>query len=129
MATSGATVLQAARMMSEHHIGALVVVEQESVIGVVTERDVMQRVVAMGLDPLDTLVGEIMTREVVCCEPSMPIAEARNIMKQRRIRHLPAIGPDHELVGIISIGDLNAHELDDQEVTIHFLHEYLYGTT
>jgi CBS domain-containing protein len=122
-----ATVLQAALVMNEHKIGALVVVDESRVIGMFTERDVLRRVVGEQRDPTKTLVAEVMTSEVICCTPQTTIEEARWAMKDRRIRHLPLVDSDHRLIGLVSIGDLNAFDASSQEQTIYLLQEYLYG--
>jgi CBS domain-containing protein len=122
-----ATVLDAAVLMNDHKIGSLVVLDQSHVIGIITERDILQRVVAQHRDPAATTVEQIMTDELVCCAPHTTVDEARFAMKTRRIRHLPVIDVDGSLHGMISIGDLNAHQAVDQEQTIHYLQEYLYG--
>ena len=124
-----ASVLDAALLMNEHRIGALVVLEEGRVAGMFTERDVLRRVVAEQRDPARTRVGEIMTDEVICGTLETSIEEARGAMKNRRIRHLPLVDGDRRLLGLISIGDLNAHEATSQEQTIHLLQEYLYGRT
>jgi CBS domain-containing protein len=123
------SVLDAALVMNEHKIGALVVVADGRVVGIFTERDVLRRVVAERRDPVGTSVAEVMTAEVVCCTPATPLEEARAAMKNRRIRHLPVVDPQQRLEGLISIGDLNAHQASNQEHTIHLLQEYLYGRT
>jgi CBS domain-containing protein len=123
----GATVLEAAQLMNEHRIGALVVVDDGHVIGMFTERDVLTRVVAAQRDPAATAVSEVMTSEVCCCTPETTIEEARVAMKNRRIRHLPLADGDRRLLGLISIGDLNAYDLNSHEQTIYLMHEYLYG--
>ena len=124
---TGASVLDAAVVKNEHKIGALVVLDEGRVVGIFTERDVLRRVVVEGSAPEKTHVGDVMTTEVACCRSLTKIAEARSVMKNRRIRHLPVVNEDSVLEGMISIGDLNAFEADEQELTIHFLHEYLYG--
>lgn len=121
-----ATVLDAAILMNDHKVGSIVVSEQSQVTGIFTERDVMRRVVVARRDPAHTAVMDVMTRDVVCCDMDCPIEEARSIMKTRRIRHLPVVDDDQNLLGIISIGDLNAHELNGQEIHINMLQEYLY---
>ncbi len=120
------TALQAALLMNEHKIGALVVIDQGRVAGMFTERDVL-RLVAEGRDPGQTSVGEMMTTEVVCCQPSTSMDEAKSAMKNRRIRHIPVVGDDDQLLGVISIGDLNACETADHQQTIFMMSEYLYG--
>lgn len=121
------SVLDAARVMNEHKIGALIVLDGEKVRGIFTERDVLRRIVAEQKDPATTTVGQVMTDKVVTCRPEIEVDQARNIFMERRIRHLPVLDADHRLVGMISIGDLNAWELNGQEVKIAALEEYLYG--
>jgi CBS domain-containing protein len=123
----GTTVLEAALLMNEHKIGALVVLEGGQVAGMFTERDVLQRVVGQRRDPATTTVGEVMSTEVVCCTAETTLEEARGAMKNRRIRHLPLVDGEGRLQGLVSIGDLNAYEASNQEQTIYLLQEYLYG--
>jgi CBS domain-containing protein len=122
-----ATVLDAALVMNEHKIGALVVIDLGRVAGIFTERDVLRRVVAERRDPATTPVAAVMTNDVVCCEAQTTVEEAATVMKERRIRHLPVCGPEYDLIGLVSIGDINAFHADSQERTIHHLNEYLYG--
>ena len=124
----GATALEAALLMNEHKIGALVVIDAGRVIGMFTERDVLRRIVGEQRDPARTAVADVMTTEVACCSLETALDEASGAMKNRRIRHLPVV-EDGRLRGLISIGDLNAHEMTSQEQTIHLMHEYLYGRT
>lgn len=121
------TVLQAARFMAQHKIGAVLVLEDEHISGMFSERDILQRVVAEGRDPATTKVEEVMTTEVACCTPETSVEEARGAMKNRRIRHLPVVDGDERLLGVVSIGDLNAFQVAHQEQTIFLLNEYLYG--
>jgi CBS domain-containing protein len=124
----GATVLDAALLMNEHKIGALVVIDDDrGVVGMFTERDVLRRVVGEQRDPATTAVAEVMSHEVACATPATTIEEARGAMKNRRIRHLPLVDDDRRLTGLISIGDLNAYQTSDHEQTIYLLQEYLYG--
>ena len=125
----GTTVLSATRLMNEHGIGALVVTEDDRVVGMFTERDVLRRVVAEERDPAQCRVGDVMTDRVACCRPETEISEARSVLKNHRIRHLPVINEDGQLLGMISIGDLNAYDADGREATIFLLQEYLYGRT
>jgi len=123
-----ATVLQAALLMNEHKVGAVVVTAGDGIAGMFTERDVLRRVVGEQRDPTATRVADVMTAEVVCCTPETTIDEARGAMKNRRIRHLPVVEAGR-LCGLVSIGDLNAYQMTSQEHTIHLMHEYLYGRT
>jgi CBS domain-containing protein len=122
-----ASVLQAALLMNEHRVGALVAVEGGRVVGMFTERDVLMRVVAERRDPEATRVSEVMTASVVCCSPETTTDEARGVMRDRRIRHLPVADADGRLLGLISIGDLNAQLQAAQEQTVFFLTEYIQG--
>jgi len=122
-----ATVVEAAQRMNDERVGALVVVDGDEVAGIFTERDVLRRVVAERRDPAKTVVGEVMTTAIVCGEPAMAIEDARSIFMTKRIRHLPITSETGQLEGVVSLGDINAWQLDGQEVTIKHLHEYLYG--
>jgi CBS domain-containing protein len=122
-----ATVFAAALAMNEKRIGALLVLDEGRLVGIITERDILQRVVAQRRDAAETLVEEVMTTEVACCQSHTTLEEARGVMKNRRIRHLPVVDAGERLLAMISIGDLNAYETTAQEQTIHLLHEYIYG--
>lgn len=121
------TVLAATQLMNQHRIGAVVVMNGDKAVGMFTERDVLSRVVAEQRDPSTTAVGDVMTRKVVCCTGETSIDEARSIMRTKRIRHLPVVGAEGQLIGLISIGDLNAWMIADGEATIHYMSEYIYG--
>lgn len=120
-------VLQATQIMNRHKIGALIVEDQGRVVGIFTERDVLRRVVAEQHDPATTKVGDVMTDKVVCVTVDTSLDDVRQIMKTRRIRHLPVVNPDQSIRAMLSIGDLNAHAIRDGEVTIQYMHEYIYG--
>ncbi len=124
-----AKALDAAILMNEHKIGSLVVLEEGRVVGMFTERDVLHRIVAERRDPTSTFVKDVMTRDVVFCSAETTVDEARSAMKNRRVRHLPVLDDADHLLGLISIGDLNAHQTTTQEQTIHQMHEYIYGRT
>jgi CBS domain-containing protein len=122
-----ATVFEAAVYMNEKKIGALLILDETRLVGIITERDILQRVVAQRRDVGETLVEEVMTTEIACCQIDTSLEEARGVMKNRRIRHLPVVDADDRLLALISIGDLNAYQTTTQEQTIHLLHEYIYG--
>jgi len=122
-----ATVLQAAHLMNEHKIGALVVVEDDRLVGMFTERDVLRRVVGEERPPSTTKVEEVMTKQVACCSRETPLDEARAAMKNRRIRHLPVVDEEGRLRGLLSIGDLNAYQTANHEETIFWMQEYIHG--
>jgi CBS domain-containing protein len=101
--------------------------EGPTVSGIFSERDVLRRVVAERRDPAAVRVREVMTQEVICCRPDTDVNEARSVFRNRRIRHLPVVDREEKLLGLVSIGDLNAFDAVVQESTIHLLHEYIYG--
>jgi len=120
------SVLDAAILMNRQRIGALVVTGGDHVVGIFTERDILNRVVATGKDPATTEVGTVMTAPMACCRRDTRLVECRTIMTMKRIRHLPVV-EEGNLYGIISSGDILASEVAEQQTTIEYLHEYLYG--
>jgi CBS domain-containing protein len=117
----------AAVLMDARKIGSLMVMQEGCLIGLLTEREILQQVVVEQRDANSTRVDEVMSTDVACCRPHTSLEEARSVMKNRRIRHLPVVAESGEVIGIISIGDLNAYQVDSQERTICQLQEYIYG--
>lgn len=124
----GATVMEAVDKMNRNRIGALVVMDGETVCGIFTERDVLQRVVGSQRNPREMFVMEVMTADVICCDPDDDLDDVGAIMQQRRVRHVPVCEAGG-LIGMISIGDVNAHHASHQEAQISFLNDYIYGRT
>ncbi len=120
------SVMEAVRRMHEHNIGGMLVVENGAVVGIFSERDLLNRIVFKGLDPEKTPVSQVMSSPVAYVNPETEIAECRMAMTQKRIRHLPVI-QEGKLVGVISIGDIVAWELAEQQTTIKYLNQYIYG--
>lgn len=121
-----ATVLDAARIMGEHGYGAILVCDGGSLKGIFTERDTLRRVVAVGLDPASTPVAQVMTGSVRTCLPETTLDECSAIMTTYRFRHLPVVDGE-KLLGIVSIGDLLAHQVHEHETTIRYLNEYMFN--
>ena len=121
------SVIDAVHKMNQFKIGCLMVMQQDQVMGIFTERDVLRRVIGEGRNVADVTVGEVMTTEVVCCDPNTDLDDVSAIMKTRRVRHVPVCGDDGKLHGVVSIGDVNAYHSSNQEQQIHFLNEYIYG--
>lgn len=107
------TVRKAARLMADGDVGALPVVDDGRLVGIVTDRDLVVRVLAAGLDP-DTPVGEIASGDLSTVTPDTPLTEAARLLGQAQVRRLPVVSPDGALVGIVTQADLArnaAHEL------------------
>jgi CBS domain-containing protein len=119
-----ATVLQAAQAMNERKIGSLVVVVGAHIAGIVTERDILSRIVASELDPATTRVDAIMTKKVASCTPDTPIEQCGLTMIERRIRRLPVV-VDDRLIGIVTAGDVMRQENEQQREMIGHLTEYM----
>lgn len=120
------TVLDAAKLMNERRIGALVVTDGDRAVGIFTERDILNRVVATSRKPEGTQVGDVMTSPMACVRRDTPLTECKAVMTEKRIRHLPVV-EEGNLYGLISSGDILASESADQQATIEYLHEYLFG--
>jgi CBS domain-containing protein len=118
------TVRTAVQQMNERKIGAVLVTERDRPIGIFTERDVLVRVVAAGLDPKTTPVSEVMTRNLIVVQPDLSVGEAMLVITRRRCRHLPVMD-ERGLRGLISIGDLTSWVVRDQQRTIEDLHDYM----
>lgn len=125
------TVLEAARYMTEYQIGAVPVLEdgyQPGVfvdqVGIFSERDLMTRVVAEGLNPDQTKVSEAMTEKVLVLDPESTCREALMIMNQLHIRHVPVLA-GKQLLGTVSIRDLQEAEAEAREEEIRFLDDYI----
>ncbi len=121
-----ATVLDAARVMNGARIGAVVVLDDGAMVGILTERDILTRVVSPEAEPSRTFVAQVMTREVLTCEPETRISEARQVMRERRVRHLPVV-EDGKLLGMLSIGDMNLVETETLAATIRHMEAYISG--
>lgn len=120
-----ATVLDAARLMTERGIGGVPVVEGGAMVGVFTERDILRRVVVALRDPATTTVGEVMSSPVLTCKRETTVDECTAMMTARRMRHLPVVDGS-ELCGIVTIGDILALRTAEQEAAIVELNRYIY---
>jgi len=120
------SVLAALGVMAEHDIGAVLVVDGDELLGILTERDYARKVALVGRASRDSPVRAIMTTEVVCVPPARTVEECMGLMTERRCRHLPVVENGH-LVGVVSIGDLVKATIDEQESTINQLKNYIAG--
>ncbi len=121
-----ATVFEALEVMARHDLGALVVVEDGEVIGLVSERDYARKVILRGRLSKDTPIREIMSHPVYSVTSKETVGACMSLMTEHRIRHLPVIEND-QLAGIISIGDVVKAIIEDQRFTIEQLETYIHG--
>lgn len=122
--TSDSTISQLLSTLSKHSIGAVVVVDNDQVVGIVSERDVVQRIAETG--SVDGQISQIMTSDLETCVNSDEIQTLASKMTERRIRHLPVMDGD-TLVAIVSIGDVVKSRLDDLEAERDHLHDFVHG--
>ena len=118
-------VLEAIRLMAEHHIGALLVMKGDELVGIVSERDYARKVILKGRSSADTPVSQIMSSPVVTVSMSNSVQECMQLMTGRRIRHLPVV-EGRRVVGMISIGDLVKAVMEEQQQTIEQLESYIH---
>lgn len=121
----GDTVLQAARAMVERKVGAATVLDGERVAGVVTERDVMRKIVAAGLDPAATPVRDIMTSPVLSIGTKTAVAAAAALMRKHHIRHLVVLDEHDKLVGMLALRYLLYDLMDDMERNVGDLMSFI----
>jgi CBS domain-containing protein len=129
-----ASVYDAVALMAHHQIGALVVMSDDKIAGIVTERDYARKVILRGRETRETQVREIMTTKVVCVGADQSVEDCMALMTGRRVRHLPVIGAvigaiagATELVGIVSMGDAVKSAIADREIVIDELERYIAG--
>jgi len=120
------SVLNAARLMNERGIGGVVVTDGGKPAGIFTERDVLRRVVAEQRDPAHTTLREVMTSPLISLHAEATLEECMGIFTEKRVRHLPVIDGE-ELCGIVTSGDILAHQVTEQRDTIEYLHSYVYS--
>lgn len=122
--SSDTTVIDALRMMSEQNIGSLVVMDSDSFLGIITERDYSRKVILMGRHSSDTPVGEIMTKDFPPVKQTDSVEACMQLMSERHIRYLPVI-ENGKLAGIISINDVVTETILNQQETISHLQNYI----
>jgi CBS domain-containing protein len=113
--TPSNSVFEAARAMTERKVGAAAVLEDQKVVGIISERDVMQRLVAAGRDPETTTVREVMTSPVLAIGLKTTVAAAASLMRKHHIRHLIVLDDDDRLLGILALRYVLYEMMDDME--------------
>ena len=119
-------VIAAIRKMAEHHVGALLVMAGDRLVGILSERDYARKVVLLGRSSEQTRVESIMTQKVVTVSPRQDAHDCMRLMTDMRIRHLPVVSGER-VVGVLSIGDLVRAVIEEQERTIADLETYIRG--
>jgi CBS domain-containing protein len=120
------TVYESLQQMADKRIGALLVMDDDKLLGIVTERDYARKVILEGKASRDIQVEEIMTRKVLCVAPERTVDECMALMSDKRARHLPVV--DHkQVIGVVSIGDLVKVVISEQRVLIDQLQHYIAG--
>jgi CBS domain-containing protein len=120
-------VLAAVRMMAEHHVGALPVLRDGRLAGIVSERDYARKVILLGRASADTPVSQIMSAPVITVGLEDRVHRCMQIMTEKRFRHLPVVDADGAMVGVISIGDLVSAVIAEQRETIEQLEKFIAG--
>ncbi len=118
-------VLEAIRLMAEHHVGALLVMKGDELAGIVSERDYARKVILKGRSSADTPVAQIMSSPVVTVSLANSVQECMQLVTERRLRHLPVM-EGRKVVGMVSIGDLVKAVMEEQQQTIEQLESYIH---
>ncbi|MBX6324412.1 MAG: CBS domain-containing protein [Chthoniobacterales bacterium] len=121
-----ATVFEAIRLMDSKNVGALLVMDQGRLVGIVSERDYTRKVMLRGKRSGETKVAEIMSTNVFTTHPNEPVEKCLRLMTEKHIRHLPVLDGE-DVVGVISIGDLVKHVISCQSAAIAHLENYIHG--
>ena len=124
--TPATTVYNALEIMVEKNVSALLVVENEKLAGIFTEKDYARKVILKGKASRETVIGEIMTEDLITVAPNSTIDECMRLMTSKFIRHLPVV-EDGNLMGIISIGDVVKYIIEDQKFIIQNMEHYITG--
>ena len=119
-------VLEAIRLMADHHVGALLVMRGTELAGIVSERDYARKVVLLGRSSAETPVWQIMSSPVITVSLDTSVQDCMRLMTERRIRHLPVVDGGR-VIGMISIGDLVKAVIEEQQQTIEQLESYIHS--
>jgi CBS domain-containing protein len=126
-AQSQQTVLEVARLMVNHNIGAVPVLQNGHLVGIFSERDLMNRVVVSGKDPARTLVSQVMTEDPMTVQPGDSLETCMTLMRRHSFRHLPVCS-GRVLSGVVSLRDILLHDLDAKDDEVRMMRAYLHST-
>jgi CBS domain-containing protein len=121
-----ATVFEALEMMAKHNIGALLVMTEDEIKGIVSERDCIRKVDVIGKNARDTRVSDIMTSSVITVDANQPLEECMSLMIDKNIRHLP-VCEGKELLGLVSVRDVLKEVIEVQQMMLSQLERYITG--
>lgn len=120
-----ATVFQALQLMAEKDIGAVLVMDDDKLVGIFSERDYARKVVLQGKTSAGTPIVDIMTKRVMFVKPSQTVDQCMAIMSEKRFRHLPVMDEDNKVIGVLSITDLVRETIAEQQFLIEQLENYI----
>jgi CBS domain-containing protein len=120
-------VLAAIQIMADHHVGALPVLRDGRLAGIVSERDYARKVILLGRSSAETAVWQIMSAPVITVDAEDPVRRCMELMTERRIRHLPVVDASGAMVGMISIGDVLRAVMEEQQSLIEQLEKFISG--
>ena len=121
------TVLEVARLMVNHNIGAVPILQQGKLVGIFSERDLMHRVIVAGMDPARTAVSQVMTEDPMTVQPGDSLETCMTLMRRHGFRHLPVCS-ERELHGFVSLRDILLHDLDEKDDEVRMMRAYLHST-
>jgi CBS domain-containing protein len=121
------TVFHALKLMADHNVGAVLVLDGEQLVGLLSERDYARKIVLQGKSSKDATVQDIMSDKVLYVSLEHSIDQCMAIMSEKRFRHLPVLDAEQQLIGIVSIGDLVKETICEQQFIIHQLENYING--
>lgn len=120
-------VIEALEIMAKYNIGVLVVLDNEKLVGIFSERDYARKGIINGRKAKSTPMTEVMTANVITVTPEMNIKDCMEIMSERKFRHLPVMNEDEKVVGVLSVGDIVSALIIEQRQHINFLEKYIAG--
>jgi CBS domain-containing protein len=125
-AETGQTVLETVRIMVEHNIGAVPVLQSGKLVGIFSERDLMKRVVAQALNPSTTRLAEVMTDDPLTVSMNEPVENCMALMRRHSFRHLP-VCHEGQLVGMVSLRDILLHDLSEKDDEVRMMRAYIHS--